>query len=116
MDRNVLALSHVYDTVCVLLVDLLGQGLVVEHSAGAQELTNDLCNFGFHLTVHLFLACAQCWRSYPYISIESELQWLYLVELSIYCNMCFSQFFDVRRGDFWAMCVSARLNFSSRFS
>jgi hypothetical protein len=68
-----------------------------------------------------------CWRGYPYISIEPELQWLYLVELSMYlpslhlisifansfsilnlfcnsyCNMLFSQFFDVKRGDFWAM-------------
>eukprot|EP00096_Caligus_rogercresseyi_P009604 TRINITY_DN3283_c0_g3_i2.p1 TRINITY_DN3283_c0_g3~~TRINITY_DN3283_c0_g3_i2.p1 ORF type:complete len:361 (-),score=84.35 TRINITY_DN3283_c0_g3_i2:250-1332(-) len=46
-----------------------------------------------------------CWYNYPYHPIDSDVWWYYMVELSFYWSLLFSQFFDVKRKDFWEMFI-----------
>jgi hypothetical protein len=44
-----------------------------------------------------------CWYNYPHHVIDRDVWWYFMVELSFYWALCISQFFDVRRKDFWEM-------------
>lgn len=46
-----------------------------------------------------------CWYNYPLHRIEGDVWWYYMVELSFYWALCISQFFDVKRKDFWEMFI-----------
>jgi len=46
-----------------------------------------------------------CWYDYPYHQIDSDVWVYYMVELSFYWSLSISQFFDVRRKDFWEMFI-----------
>jgi len=46
-----------------------------------------------------------CWYNYPLHRIDSDVWWYYMVELSFYWALCISQFFDVKRKDFWEMFI-----------
>jgi hypothetical protein len=46
-----------------------------------------------------------CWYNYPHHSVEHEIWWYYMIELSFYWSLCISQFVDVRRKDFWEMFI-----------
>jgi len=46
-----------------------------------------------------------CWYDYPYHQIDSDVWLYYMVELSFYWSLSISQFFDVKRKDFWEMFV-----------
>ncbi|XP_043931528.1 ceramide synthase 6 isoform X2 [Protopterus annectens] len=45
----------------------------------------------------------QCWYNYPYQSLTTELHYYYIVELSFYWSLMFSQFTDIKRKDFLIM-------------
>jgi len=44
-----------------------------------------------------------CWYNYPFHQMENDVWWYYMLELSFYWSLSFSQFFDVKRKDFWEM-------------
>lgn len=46
-----------------------------------------------------------CWLDYPHHSVDIGLRSYYLVSLSLYLSLLVSQFFDVKRKDFWMMFV-----------
>ncbi|XP_065157354.1 ceramide synthase 6-like [Atheta coriaria] len=45
----------------------------------------------------------KCWSNYPHQSVEVSIWWYYMVSLSFYWCLCFTQFIDVKRSDFWQM-------------
>ncbi|KAJ7345677.1 hypothetical protein JRQ81_001627 [Phrynocephalus forsythii] len=45
----------------------------------------------------------QCWVGYPYQPLTPEIHYYYLVELSYYWSVTFSQFIDIKRKDFGIM-------------
>lgn len=46
-----------------------------------------------------------CWYNYPHHAIDPDVWWYYMVELSFYWALCISQFYDVKRKDFYEMFV-----------
>ena len=46
-----------------------------------------------------------CWYNYPHHSIDRDVWYYYMVELSFYWALCISQFIDVKRKDFWEMFI-----------
>jgi len=46
-----------------------------------------------------------CWYNYPHHDISNDVWWYYMLELSFYWALTFSQFFDVKRKDFWEMFI-----------
>jgi len=47
----------------------------------------------------------RCWFEYPKHKISFDLWLYYMLELAFYWSLCFSQFFDVKRKDFWEMFI-----------
>jgi len=47
----------------------------------------------------------QCWWDYPNHHIDPSIWWYYMIELTFYWSLFFSQFVDVKRKDFWEMFV-----------
>ncbi|XP_063220176.1 ceramide synthase 6-like [Bacillus rossius redtenbacheri] len=46
-----------------------------------------------------------CWYDYPHQSVTSDCWWYYMVSMSFYWSLAVSQFFDVKRKDFWQMFI-----------
>lgn len=47
-----------------------------------------------------------CFRNgFPHQSVTSDIWWYYMISMSFYWSLCVSQFFDVKRKDFWQMFV-----------
>lgn len=46
-----------------------------------------------------------CWWDFPNHHIDPHIWWYYMVELTFYWSLFFSQFVDVQRKDFWEMFV-----------
>lgn len=46
-----------------------------------------------------------CWYHYPHHLQEDGVWWYYMIELAFYWSLTISQFFDVKRKDFWEMFV-----------
>jgi len=46
-----------------------------------------------------------CWQDYPLHKVEPDVRVYYMVELSFYWTLSISQFFDVKRKDFWEMFI-----------
>merc|ERR1711874_784103 len=46
-----------------------------------------------------------CWYNYPFHQMDNDVWWYYMLELSFYWSLSFSQFFDVKRKDFWEMFI-----------
>lgn len=47
----------------------------------------------------------ECWYTYPHQSVAEGVWWYYIISLTFYWSLCVSQFFDVKRKDFWQMFV-----------
>lgn len=47
----------------------------------------------------------ECWYSYPHQSISNDIWWYYMISMAFYWSLTVSQFFDVRRKDFWQMFI-----------
>lgn len=47
----------------------------------------------------------ECWNGYPHQSVTLDLWMYYMFSLTFYWSLCVSQFFDVKRKDFWQMFV-----------
>jgi len=63
--------------------------------------------YGFHClwSKPWFWNIRHCWYDYPYHQIDPDVWIYYMVELSFYWSLSISQFFDVKRKDFWEMFV-----------
>ncbi|KAL9878773.1 ceramide synthase 6 [Glossina fuscipes] len=46
-----------------------------------------------------------CWYGYPHQSITSDIWWYYMISMSFYWSLTVTQFFDVKRKDFWQMFI-----------
>lgn len=46
-----------------------------------------------------------CWYNYPHQNLTSDIWWYYMVNMAFYWSLAMSQFFDVKRKDFWQMFV-----------
>lgn len=46
-----------------------------------------------------------CYYHYPYHPVSDDVWWYYMVSMAFYWSLSFSQFFDVKRKDFWQMFV-----------
>lgn len=46
-----------------------------------------------------------CWYGYPHQSVDNDVWWYYMISMSFYWALTASQFFDVKRKDFWQMFV-----------
>ncbi|CAI6349318.1 unnamed protein product [Macrosiphum euphorbiae] len=58
-----------------------------------------------------------CWIGYPHQGVTRDTWWYYMMSLSFYWALAVSQFFDVKRKDFWQMfvhhiCTICLLSFS----
>ncbi|KAF4528581.1 hypothetical protein B566_EDAN015801 [Ephemera danica] len=47
----------------------------------------------------------KCWYSYPHQNLTNDVWWYYMFSMSFYWSLTMSQFFDVKRKDFWQMFV-----------
>ncbi|KAF5271139.1 hypothetical protein FQR65_LT17719 [Abscondita terminalis] len=47
----------------------------------------------------------ECWRRFPFEPRTLDIYWYYSISLSFYCALFVTQFFDVKRKDFWQMFV-----------
>lgn len=47
----------------------------------------------------------QCYYNYPYHSVTNDVWWYYMISMAFYWSLSLSQFFDVKRKDFWQMFV-----------
>ncbi|XP_062609798.1 ceramide synthase 5-like isoform X2 [Saccostrea cucullata] len=50
-----------------------------------------------------FADSMKCWVGYPQHHLSSGVFWYYMIEISFYWSLMFSQFMDVKRKDFWEM-------------
>ncbi|KAK3108881.1 hypothetical protein FSP39_017849 [Pinctada imbricata] len=50
-----------------------------------------------------FADSINCWIGYPKHTLSSGIFWYYMIEISFYWSLMFSQFMDVKRKDFWEM-------------
>ncbi|XP_022903944.2 ceramide synthase 5 [Onthophagus taurus] len=68
-----------------------------------------LCSFTYGLVVlwdkPWFWDINECWNGYPYQSVSTDIWWYYMFSLAFYWSLCVSQFFDVKRKDFWQMFI-----------
>lgn len=46
-----------------------------------------------------------CWYHYPHHAVEADVWWYYMIELTFYWSLTFSQFYDVKRKDFVEMFI-----------
>lgn len=46
-----------------------------------------------------------CYYNYPYHPLSNDVWWYYMVSMAFYWSLSFSQYFDVKRKDFWQMFV-----------
>ncbi|XP_076669385.1 ceramide synthase schlank isoform X1 [Andrena cerasifolii] len=46
-----------------------------------------------------------CYYNYPYHPVSNDVWWYYMISMAFYWSLCFSQFFDVKRKDFWQMFI-----------
>jgi ceramide synthetase len=46
-----------------------------------------------------------CWYDYPYHTVDRDVWIYYMVEMAFYWSLSISQFFDVKRKDFWEMFI-----------
>ncbi|XP_050302101.1 ceramide synthase 6 [Anthonomus grandis grandis] len=47
----------------------------------------------------------ECWNGFPHQSVSNDIWWYYMYSMAFYWSLCVSQFFDVKRKDFWQMFI-----------
>ncbi|CAH1978077.1 unnamed protein product [Acanthoscelides obtectus] len=47
----------------------------------------------------------ECWNGFPHQSVTNDIWWYYMISMAFYWSLCISQFFDVKRKDFWQMFI-----------
>jgi len=52
-----------------------------------------------------FYDVTECWVNYPHHTMDRDVWWYYMIQLSFYISLSFSQFVDAKRKDFWQMLV-----------
>lgn len=54
---------------------------------------------------HWFWNINNCFIEYPHHKVTNDVWFYYMVEMAFYWSLSFSQFFDVKRKDFWEMFI-----------
>lgn len=44
-----------------------------------------------------------CWYGFPHQSVDNGIWWYYMISMAFYWSLTASQFFDIKRKDFWQM-------------
>ncbi|CAH1102201.1 unnamed protein product [Psylliodes chrysocephalus] len=47
----------------------------------------------------------ECWTDFPHQNVTSDVWWYYMISMTFYWSLSISQFFDVKRKDFWQMFI-----------
>ncbi|KAL1502415.1 hypothetical protein ABEB36_007558 [Hypothenemus hampei] len=47
----------------------------------------------------------ECWNGFPHQSVTNDIWWYYMFSMAFYWSLSISQFFDVKRKDFWQMFI-----------
>uniref|UniRef100_A0A8C9APS7 Ceramide synthase 6 n=1 Tax=Prolemur simus TaxID=1328070 RepID=A0A8C9APS7_PROSS len=68
----------------------------------SKQLDWDICLSFFFQTPWLWNT-KHCWYNYPYQPLTTDLHYYYILELSFYWSLMFSQFTDIKRKDFGIM-------------
>lgn len=79
-----------------------------------QKFSESLWRFFFYLSIWIYGFCVlynktwlwdtnECWNNYPRHQLTDDIYWYYVIELAFYLSLLVSQFFDVKRKDFWQM-------------
>ncbi|XP_063148310.1 ceramide synthase 6 [Candoia aspera] len=82
-----------------------------EKPSTLRKFCESLWKFTFHLYIFTYGSrlliktpwlwnTKQCWVGYPYQPLMPEIHYYYILELSFYWSLMFSQFIDIRRKDF----------------
>lgn len=85
---------------------------LVAHKSTLDKFAESCWRFTYYLIIFVY-GCwvlsdkpwlwdsAYCWYGYPFQPISNDVWWYYMIELSFYWSLTFSQFVDVQRKDFW---------------
>uniref|UniRef100_A0A8C7ZPM8 Ceramide synthase 6 n=1 Tax=Oryzias sinensis TaxID=183150 RepID=A0A8C7ZPM8_9TELE len=64
-----------------------------------------LCHCYIFLQTSWLWNTKECWYNYPYQPLTADIHYYYILELSFYLSLLFSQFTDIKRKDFLIMFV-----------
>ncbi|KAJ0173276.1 hypothetical protein K1T71_011452 [Dendrolimus kikuchii] len=82
---------------------------LVKFCENVWKFTFYLCNFSFGLFIlwdkEWLWDIDQCYIGYPHQGVTSDVWWYYMISAAFYWSLTISQFWDVRRKDFWQMFV-----------
>ena len=81
-----------------------------------QKFTESFWRFAFYLSIWIyglvilyekpwFWDTIHCWIDYPKHKITNDVYWYYTIELGFYLSLLVTQFFDIKRKDFWQMFI-----------
>ncbi|XP_014680865.1 PREDICTED: ceramide synthase 6-like isoform X2 [Priapulus caudatus] len=81
-----------------------------------RKFTESCWRFLYYLSAFVYGVCilwnkpwfwdtTHCWINFPFQPLLPEVYWFYMIEMSFYLSLTFSQFLDVKRKDFWQMFV-----------
>nr|XP_049699062.1 ceramide synthase 6 isoform X1 [Helicoverpa armigera] len=82
---------------------------LVKFSENAWKVVFYTCNFTFGLYTlwdkEWLWDIDQCYIGYPHQGLTNDIWWYYMISAAFYWSLTISQFWDVRRKDFWQMFV-----------
>ncbi|XP_053617765.1 ceramide synthase 2-like [Plodia interpunctella] len=82
---------------------------LVKFCENSWKCTFYVCNFSFGLFVlwdkEWLWDIDQCYIGYPHQGVTNDVWWYYMVSSAFYWSLTISQFWDVRRKDFWQMFI-----------
>ncbi|XP_026313451.1 ceramide synthase 5-like [Hyposmocoma kahamanoa] len=82
---------------------------LVKFCENSWKCTFYICNFAFGLYIlwdkEWLWDIDQCYIGYPHQGLTNDVWWYYMISSAFYWSLTLSQFWDVKRKDFWQMFV-----------